>query len=426
MQIFDDKTKNALNFDGHLILNSPINADDAAFKATFYVTANLVCTGKITALFDLYVLGDVIAEEIDVKGKFVCLGKCEVNGTIVVQNDIFCCEIEANTIICHENITAQEVDSKKITCNGKIIIEKTLAIEEIAKCEQAIICGETAYGSGKIVASTVITGEPIDLDDGEESIVSPYVYSRGDDEAKNTADIIASFSHKYCDDNNYADFLDEVKKNGNENQRLMAESYFCTFNQIEKAHAEGVEDFRDTKVLLKLLDMTASGWFENWQTIEEYKNKMLSHFESLANGENPYLPKPKPATDLKIGDFVRHISYGDGCVKNRIPSSSGTMVEIDFDGVGIKKFTIPVALKFFKLIGKSKSLSPEEIRASIVCNVENYREWLKCLEILYDNASSVSQNLYGCIYDLLMANLGLKSKFVLERFQEKGWKINGK
>lgn len=172
--------------------------------------------------------------------------------------------------------------------------------------------------------------------------------------------------------------------------------------------------------------MTTSGWFEGWQAVENYKNKLLSHFEALAGGENPYLPKPKPATDLQIGDFVRHTSFGDGYVKNRTSSASGVMVEIDFDGIGSKKFNIPAALKYFKLLGSQKSLSPEATRASIVCNIESYREWIECLKILYDNALSVSQNLYGCIYDLLMANLGLKSKFVLERFQEKGWKINGK
>jgi len=425
MQVFDDKTTNAVNINSRLILNSPIKADDTAFKATYYATADLVCSGKITALFDLFVIGNVVAKEIDVKGKFVCLGKCEVSDTLLVQNDIICSEIEADTIICHENITAQELESKQITCNGRIIIEKTLAVEEIAKCDQTVICGETAYGSGRIVANTVITGEPVDLDDGEKSIVSPYVYSREDD-TEDAKDKIVSLSQKYRGDNNYRAFLDSIKQNGNEIQQSLAERYLCAFNQIEKVNTDGIEDFRDTKLLLQLLDMMASGWFEGWQTVEDYKYKLLHHFEALASGDNPYIPKPKPATDLQIGDFVRHTIYGDGYVKNRTVSSPGAMIEIEFDGIGIKKFSIPAALKFFKILGSKKSLTPEATRASLVCNVDNYREWIECLKVLFDNASLISPSLHGCIYDLLMANLGLKSKFVLERFQEKGWKINGK
>ena len=423
--IFDDKSQEAVNLDGRLILNSPIDADEVAFRATYYITTDIVCGGKITALFDIFVLGDVTAHEIDVKGKFVCLGKCEVDGIVVVQNDIIVSALQANTIICHENITAQEVDAVNITCNGKMIIERTLAVESLAKCDQTIICGETAYGSGRIVANTVITGEPIDLDEGEEALESPYTYEQEGEQIE-TNDIISVLSKKYCADNDYRGYLMSIVSDGNDNQKIAAESYLSAFASADKMLSEGIDQLRDTKLLLQFLDIANSGWFDGWQIVDENTKLLLSHFEVLASGNNPYLPKAKPATDLEIGDHIRHTTYGNGIVTKKGLSSSGSLVEISFQENGIKRFTLPAAIKFFEIIGSQTGLSPDEIRSSLVCNVGSYREWLECLRVLYDNAERISPSLNSCIYDLLMSNLGLKSKFVYERLQEKGWKVYGK
>ena len=61
---------------------------------------------------------------------------------------------------------AQSIDADIVQADGNIIIGKTLAVEEKAQTYQKVICGETAYGAGKIIASTILTSEPLDLDDG--------------------------------------------------------------------------------------------------------------------------------------------------------------------------------------------------------------------------------------------------------------------
>lgn len=84
MKLYDDKTKNAINNGMQLLLPVVDANEDIIFKASYVIAGDLRCSGKVSALFDLIVLGDASAKEIDVKGRFVCMGHCTVNGAIIV------------------------------------------------------------------------------------------------------------------------------------------------------------------------------------------------------------------------------------------------------------------------------------------------------------------------------------------------------
>ena len=176
MRLYDDKTKNAISTGNKLLIPDIDSTEDIVFKASYIVSASISCKGKITALFDLIVFGDVRAEEIDVKGRFVCMGQCTVSNSIIVQNDIWCEHLQANTITCHDRIIAQSIDANTVFAESNIIIGKTLAIEKKAQTYQTVICGETAYGAGSIAATKILTSEPLDLDEGEEAIEKPFQY----------------------------------------------------------------------------------------------------------------------------------------------------------------------------------------------------------------------------------------------------------
>ena len=89
MRYFDDKTKGIIESENRLIIQRIDVLDDVTFKASYIVSSGLYCKGKITALFDLMVMGDLEADELDVKGRFVCMGNCIVSKSITVQNDIW-------------------------------------------------------------------------------------------------------------------------------------------------------------------------------------------------------------------------------------------------------------------------------------------------------------------------------------------------
>lgn len=99
MILYDDKTINTIKNGTQLVIPFVDTDEDITFKASYVVASNLRSSGKISALFDLVVLGNVDAEEIDIKGRFICLGNCNVSGTIVVQNDMWGEDIQAKQFI---------------------------------------------------------------------------------------------------------------------------------------------------------------------------------------------------------------------------------------------------------------------------------------------------------------------------------------
>src|SRR5665647_216725 len=149
MTTYNDKTIGIVASDGRFILPYCIDCDDVTFKASYIVASNIKCKGKITALFDLIVIGDLEANEIDVKGRFLCMGKCKAD-TIIVYDEIWSEEITAISIETNSRITAQALKAKTIIAEGSILIARTLDIGSTAESKKAIICGETVFGSGII------------------------------------------------------------------------------------------------------------------------------------------------------------------------------------------------------------------------------------------------------------------------------------
>ena len=88
---------------------------------------------------------------------------------------------------------------------------------------------------------------------------------------------------------------------------------------------------------------------------------------------------------------------------------------------GEKKFPIPNSLKYFKIINEKSVLSSDENEDAIECNVSSYEEWLSALVLINRHKEYLGAELHKIMYELLLAKLGLKVKFVQERFKEKGW-----
>ena len=98
MITYDDKSQGAISVgkkNNSFIIGNIEDNGEVVFKASYIVASDLTVTGKIIALFDLIVLGDVKAYNIDVKGKFVCLGNCNVEESLIVNGKIIAQDIKA-------------------------------------------------------------------------------------------------------------------------------------------------------------------------------------------------------------------------------------------------------------------------------------------------------------------------------------------
>ncbi|OUN08474.1 hypothetical protein [Flavonifractor sp. An9] len=423
MILYDDKTKDAIKAENQLIFPNINESDDITFKASYIISGHLHCTKKIFALFDLIVFGDVTAEEIDIKGRFVCMGRCSVSGTLIVQNDIWAEDIQAKSVICQDRIVGQSIDADTIIADGNIIIGKTLAIEKQAKTYQNVICGETAYGAGKIVASSILTAEPLDLDDGEEALESPFQYTPQSSYSGTTE--FSKESAKHVKNNDYSGFLSKLMKIPDKTMNMRFRRYLTVLRAVEMAYPALISEFKDAALLIWLIEISNSNYFKDWPKIKEWTESVLSHFKEMADGKISGFDEPKPATSLAKGYTVFHKQYGRGVVRSILQTSSSGKVSrmaiVEFEQQGEKKFPLPDSLKFFSIISEHEVPSADEVKSSIQCNIDGYSEWLSALQSIHTHKAYLGTSLYNTIYSLLLSKLGLKPKFVEDRFKEKGW-----
>ena len=358
MTTYDDKTKGAIAAGRRFILPLFNPCDEATFKASYIVASDIKCDGKITALFDLIVLGTIEASEVDVKGRFVCLGKCDVSGTILVQNEIWANDVRAKSIETNDRIFAQEIDAETITAEGSIVVGKILAVEKIAKSEKNILCGETAYGAGKVAANTIITGEPLDLDDGEEAVISPSIYTPSVTHTQSVAcsdtseatDLIAYGEKEYASLGNFRGYLDYlISVTCDDESKDIYSHWRSVLEEAERVCQGGIGAYTNIALLIWLTEITMSSFFKNWDKITDLFDAFEKHFKHLVEGS------------------------GD----------------------------------------------------SITCSIENYSDWLEALSILSRLGALIDSNVSHTAFEMVMSNLGLKVKFVSDRLDEKGWKING-
>ena len=286
-----------------------------------------------------------------------------------------------------------------------------------------MICGETAYGAGRIIASSILTVEPLDLDDGEEALESPFSYSPkalSEPTVKFTAESV-----KYEKNNDYSGYIAALIKNSEETVQKKLKKYLTVLKAVEMASPSSISEFRDASLLIWMVELSHSEYFKGWNTIVEWTEAVLTHFQNVAEGKLTNSMQGKPAEKLLKGYTVSHAKYGIGIVENIVSSGAGTqstkMAMINFEEYGVKKFPIPDALKYFMVLSETSSYSREEIRGSLTCNINDYKEWLTALEIINENKGLLGDNLYSTIFELLIQKIGLKAKFVEDRFKEKGW-----
>ena len=238
--IYDDKTSCTISSGEYILISTVDEPEDVVFKASFVVVNNIHVEGRVKALFDLIVLGDIECDDLDIKGKLICLGNCKVSRTIVVQDNIWANDIRATEIICHDDVFAQGIDVDLLKADGNILIGKTLAVESKAETIQKILCGETAYGAGKIIARMVMTAEELDLDEGETALETPYVYmpshgtSQSFDELK-----------EYVASNDYKGYIITlVAAYGTEKQALLSRALkvFCFLNEYYPNRISEIKD----------------------------------------------------------------------------------------------------------------------------------------------------------------------------------------
>ena len=419
MVIYDDKTQGIIKSGSCFFINSVKSDAEVVFRASYIVGSNLHIDGKITASFDLIVLGDVEAQDIDVKGGFICLGNCNIDNSITVQGKMFGKSVRAKHIDVHDEMIAQEIDVEELNVDGNIILGQTLAVEISAESGQKILCGETAYGAGKISAYEIITGEELDMDGGMKAVVEPSKILVGQTHESQTG----ALGKKYAMKNDYNSYLTELRKN-DEDKTLQTSiiRWQRVLNEANGVVKQSKFVCYDIGILLSLIELSNSIYFRGWEKIAQWQQSFLEKFNKMANGEELEIPKSLTLNGLAVGQRIRHNIYGIGTIQTL---SKGNIVKatVSFESGKTSEFQMNIAIKNFTL-AEDKVLTPTEILNMLFIQPKEYGEWISYLNVLRIYGDKLSKKLYNISMELLYSAIGIKSKFMMDRLQENGWEDN--
>ena len=418
MAVYDDKSFGIIKVGdrGNSFIINKINAkSDVVFKASYIVASDLCVRGKVTALFDLIVLGNVEADDIEVKGKFICLGDCVVNNTIVVQDKMIVNDVKANSIEVHDQITAQQIEINTIKADGNIIVGQTLSIEDIAYSEQHILCGDTAYGAGKISAQSIISCEELDMDNGVDAVVNPNIIAFGGKQEQS----FVSLGKKFADKNDFDSYFAEMWGNSDDVFQYTIMRWGRALRQIDAIFKEKEVICFNLGLLLTLTEIFQSVYFQGWDTISKWWTTLSSRFEKIANGEDIGLRKKMSIDEFTINKRVKHNKYGKGKIVE-IKKSNVTTIYVLFDDGKTIPFKLDLADKFFSH-GTNSEYTADELIEKLYIDPMEYGEWLAYLSILDIYGHMYSDNLCKIINDKLYSKIGVKTKFILDRIKDNGW-----
>lgn len=417
--IYDDKTLGTIKSNNYCIIDKIDAKEDVIFKASYIVTTGLNVGGKIIALFDLIVLGDLYAKELDVKGQFISLGECEVENNIIVQDRIMSKHIKSKNIESRDEIVAKQIEANKITADGNMIISQTIDVEEMAFSNQKIICGDSVYGSGKMSAYEILVGEEIDLDDGFYSLIKPQKIKLLKDNDKDLG--LEYINQKYQSNNDFESYIIEILKNNKENK-----IFYNTLLRWNKALKEAKVSLNRSKfecydlgILLSLTEIINCNYFKDWEQINDWYRIFMNNYDKMVKGEWENEVDTFSFDNVQIGDLLQHKLYGVGRVINIIKNDINS-IEIAFSNGQKKTFLMGLSISYFKY-PKGYEKKHFTYAEKLYLKAKDFAEWISYLSIINAYSKNYPKQLNEFIQEIIYSNIGVKSKFIEARIKENGW-----
>ena len=141
---------------GRIVITDEIAADSIFENSC--VVANNICAKTIRANFDLVVIGDVEADRIDVAGKFVCTGNCNFE-EMAIQGS---CTIDGNLNVesgfVGDSLKAFEICAEDLEVKGSISCTNLECNHEVI-CDKNVLILEGLMGTGTLYSKMTLCGE---------------------------------------------------------------------------------------------------------------------------------------------------------------------------------------------------------------------------------------------------------------------------
>ena len=148
---------------GKNIIEAFESDDIVIFYESYTIIGEETSAKKISATYDLTIIGDVTVDELIVNGELTVIGN-------INAKSLNC----ANTLICQGNvnvdklyvgaIVAKSIKCVEFVCEGNALVETTIDIDESSRTEKTIVACEGIYGQGSFEALNAIANDYFEFD----------------------------------------------------------------------------------------------------------------------------------------------------------------------------------------------------------------------------------------------------------------------
>ena len=312
------------------------------FNESYTITGNKISAPSVYACYDLTVIGDLDAEEVEVRGNLYVTGNIKTKKLSCLKSIICGGDIDAEILYSSE-VVANDIVCSSISCTGNIVVRTTIDVGETLLSEKSIIAGEGILGSGHFSVKNAVAVEYFDFDgevlgkvielDTDATFGEPHSASSEEvsfDEAS------ALFKKKISEALQKAGEIDEdqlvefVKQLSGTDIDMLSDWENLTQDLVELSYIDKITNLRDYLIIImatKLLPEEIVGY----ETIEHVFDNLLCEAEKELD--------TLPFHAKSVEDFAYALKVVTLC-NNELRIDQDEVLDRIFQSIGIKYKTV--------------------------------------------------------------------------------------
>lgn len=287
-----------IQFDGAQLILGGINTAEALqtdkniiFNESYVVLGKALRANTIYATYDLTVIGDVIADRLEVNGELLVKGN--IKARVVRCLRLTCLgKVNVDNLQCDEDVVGKIITADQIQAQGSIIVSDALNVNEYCEVERNVIAGEGVSGQGELDAKNVIVGDFFDFDGS--TVASVYEIStmmlkkdivnkerkesNGAEFDRMLEDFLTNFVSAIIDQEEDA-IVEEIRKCAKVQRISFNEMYYLFCEIVRISYLNEVDNYRDY-LLIKYAEKMFPRKFKEYETISHVFTYLLDESNS--------------------------------------------------------------------------------------------------------------------------------------------------
>lgn len=322
--------------------------DIVFFNESYLVIGTETQACVIRAAYDLTIIGNLSASEIQINGTLTVIGNI-VAEKINCSNSLVCQgSLTADTIYVGADLIADSVKCTEFLCDGNAVIRTTIDIDKSARIEKTVVACEGIVGGGMFAATHAIANEYFEFDGDVEGNIMEL----------ETATTISEISLPMSTTaDSFERPIDEVltkiaERLRSEYGRIKELDEHALLELTQKLSSSGLGELDDMSNLFEQLTQISHkdeiNDLGDYLVIEYAKKKLPSEvycYESIKLIDSTLLPKATanledlefiPSSVDKIAQALRIIMQ----LKDDLPLSVDTLCDKVFSSIGLRFSTV--------------------------------------------------------------------------------------